>query len=127
MSRRKALLAALALCGGLAVSTAPLSSATPSIPPPPQPCGTHVLVTQSDGNYYLWLPNPTGQTCWISVEVPGNIQKPGTAASPPIDGCPAEPLAYESNGHDYVLTPDPSGQQTCGHYTELPVTVPPTF
>lgn len=125
MSRRKAFLAALALCGGVAVSAAPLSTAA-SIPPPPQPCGTHLLLTQYEGNYYLWLPNPTGDPCWITVEIPGSIQKPGSA-EPPIDGCPAEPLAYENDGHDYVLTPDPSGQQTCGHYTELPVTVPPTL
>ena len=123
MKRRKSLLAALALCGGVAVSMAPASSAAPY---PPQPCPTHVLLTQSNGNYYLWLPNPTGTSCWISVEIPGSIKKPA-AGEPPIDGCPAEPLAYESNGHDYVWTPDPSGQQTCGHYTELPVTVPPTF
>ena len=51
-----------------------MASATPY--PPPQPCGTHVLLTQSDGNYYLWLRDPTGQTCWTSVEIPGNIQKP---------------------------------------------------
>lgn len=73
MTRRKAILATLALCGAAAAGTAPLAAATPY---PPQPCPTHVILTQSDGNYYLWLPNPTGQTCWISVEIPGNIQKP---------------------------------------------------
>lgn len=73
MTRRKAVLATLALCGAAAATTAPLASA---VPYPPQPCPTHVLLTQSGGNYYLWLPNPTGETCWISVEIPGNIQKP---------------------------------------------------
>ena len=50
MSRRKALLAALALCGGLAVSTAPLSSAAPNVPPQ---CGPHPVLTQYEGNYYV--------------------------------------------------------------------------
>ncbi|MDQ1685076.1 MAG: hypothetical protein QOC82_1813 [Frankiaceae bacterium] len=76
MTRRTTFLAALAICAGAAAATAPLASAAPY---PPQPCTTHVLLTQSNGNYYLWLPNPTGQTCWISVEVPGNIVVPPTA------------------------------------------------
>ena len=66
MSRRAAFLVTLALCGGAAAATAPMSSAAPTMPP--QPCPTHVLLTQSNGNYYLWLPNPTGTSCWISVE-----------------------------------------------------------
>ena len=183
MSRRKAFLAALALCGGVAVSVTPLASAAPTTPvqcpphpllttsdgnfyvwlpnpshepscwisveipgniqqppPPPvgaaipplyQPCPTHVLVTQSEGNYTLWLPNPTGNPCFIEVTIPaGSLVQPIQPPSYPVpgpNGCPTEPIAYESNGHDYVETPDPSGQQTCGHYTELPVTVPPTL
>ena len=195
MSRRKAFLAALALCGGVAVSVTPLASAAPTSPvqcpphplvtsyegnyyvwlpnparaqdssascwisvevpgtiqkPPPvaaaaipplyQPCPTHVLLTQYEGTYYVWLPNPTGTSCWITVAIPvgttiqpppvgaaGANQPPVTIPVPGPNGCPTEPIAYESNGHDYVATPDPSGQQTCGHYTELPVTVPPTL
>lgn len=191
MSRRKAFLAALALCGGVAVSLTPLASAAPTSPvqcpphqlvtqyegnfyvwlpnpartqdsscwisvevpgdiqepPPPaaaaipplyQPCPTHVLLTQYEGTYYLWLPNPTAKpSCFIVVAIPvstvispppaGAVQPPITIPAPGPNGCPTEPIAYESNGHDYVETPDPSGQQTCGHYTELPVTVPPTL
>jgi hypothetical protein len=119
MTRRAAFLATLALCGGAAAATAPLASA---VPYPPQPCPTHVLITQSEGNYYLWLPNPTGTSCWISVEIPGNIKRPATGAN----GCPTEPILYESNGHDYVSVPDPSGK-SCRLVVELPVTVPPTF
>lgn len=122
MRRRLAVLATLALCGGAAVATAPLSSA---VPYPPQPCGTHVLITQSDGNYYLWVPNPTGTSCWISVEIPGNIQKPAAAAA---NGCPTQSPVYEANGHDYVIVPlNLDGNSPCGTTIELPVTVPPTF
>src|SRR5579885_1803253 len=72
MTRRKAFLAALALCGGLAASAAPLSSAAPTVPPQ---CGPHPVLTQYEGNYYVWVANPGGNPCWLSVEIPGNIQK----------------------------------------------------
>jgi hypothetical protein len=175
--RRRAILATLALCGAAFATTAPLSSEAPTMPVqcpphplltqyegnfyvwlpnpsgdpcwisievpgsikkpasssptvyPPQPCPTHVILTQYDGNYYVWLPNPTGQTCWISIEVPVSISRSAVGAAtpnPPIDGCPTEPIAYESNGHDYVWEPDPNGTD-CRQYMELPVTVPPTL
>jgi len=180
MTRRKAFLATLAICGGIAASAAPISSAAPATPVqcpphplvtqsegnfylwipnpshdpscwttveipgniqqppppgvasaaaatpyPPQPCPTHVLLTQSDGNYYLWLPDPTRTTCWISVEIPGNIATP-----PPVgaNGCPTQSPVYEANGHDYVIVPlNLDGNSPCGTPVELPVTVPPTF
>jgi hypothetical protein len=124
MTRRAAFLATLALCGGAAAATAPLSAAAPY---PPQPCPTHLLLTQSEGNYYLWLPNPTGTSCWISVEIPGNIKRPAAAAIG-ANGCPTQSPVYEANGHDYVIVPlNLDGNSPCGTPVELPVTVPPTF
>lgn len=130
MSRRKAFLAALALCGGAAASAAPLATAAPATP---IQCPPHQLVTQSDGNFYVWLPNPSHEpSCWTTVEIPGNIQKPGGAPAGVIPAptsfpppCPVQPLVYESNGHDYVSVPDPTGK-SCRIVIELPVTVPPS-
>jgi hypothetical protein len=125
MGRRKAFLAALALCGGVAVSMTPLASAAPATP---VQCPPHQLVTQSDGNFYVWLPNPDPSTsCWISVEVPGNIQKPPPPAatqSPsmvyPPQPCPTHVLITQSDGNYYVWLPNPTGQ-TCWISIEIPV------
>ncbi|MBV9097364.1 MAG: hypothetical protein JO079_04825 [Frankiaceae bacterium] len=117
MTRRKAFLAALALCGGLAASAAPLSSAAPTVPPQ---CGPHPVLTQYEGNYYVWVQNPGGNPCWLSVEIPGNIQQPphlpppptvkpaaGAAVYPP-EPCPTHVLVTQSNG-DYTLwLPNPT-------------------
>ena len=129
MRRRSAILASLTLFGGAAISAAAVSSASPTFPPP---CPTQPLVWQSDGNIYVSVPDPTGQSCRITFEVNGNIQKPGTRGAiptptlPPPNACPPHQLVYESDGHDYIAAPDPSGK-SCYTPVELPITVPPTI
>jgi hypothetical protein len=129
MSRRKALLAALAVCGGIAVSTAPLSSAAPTVPPQ---CGPHQLITQYEGNYYVWVQNPGGNPCWLSVEIPGNIQQlpklppppaaptgaPAVAAYPP-QPCPTHVILTQSNGNYYLWLPNPT-RTSCWISVEIP-------
>jgi hypothetical protein len=114
---------ALTVFGGVAVSAATTSSA--AYPPP---CPTQPFVWQSDGNYYVSIPDATGQRCRDVVEVPLTIKKPATDAgaipAPRPNACPPQLPVYQANGHDYVLLPDPSGK-TCGTPYELPVTVPP--
>lgn len=125
MSRRKALLAALALCGAAAVSTAPLSSAAQTVPPQ---CGPHQVLTQYEGNYYVWVPNPGGDPCWLSVEIPGNIQKlpppaaptmkPAVAVYPP-QPCPTHVLITQYEGNYYIWLPNPTGT-SCWISVEIP-------
>jgi hypothetical protein len=118
---------ALTAFTGAAAAAATASSAAPSYPPP---CPTQPLVWQSNGNYYVSVPNPTGSSCRIVVEVPGSIKRPAAsqrnASLVAPNGCPTESPVYESNGHDYARVPDPSGK-SCWVIVELPVTVPPTL
>jgi hypothetical protein len=126
VSRRGAILTALALFAGAAGTAATMASATPSYPP--EPCPPQPLIWQQDGNFYVSIPTPQGPNCRTVVEVPGNIKKPAAGSAqalPPIRGCPPGPIFYEYQGHDYVTVPDPTGQQ-CRMTIELPITLPPT-
>jgi len=67
------LLVSLSVAAAGAVIAAPLSSAMP----PPCPPGP-LVYQDSSGNIYVSVPNPTGQTCRTTVELPGAIKPPPT-------------------------------------------------
>ena len=68
---------ALVAFGGTGLSAAVMSSAAPSYPPP---CPTQPLVWTQDGNVFVSVPDPSGKSCRIVVEVPGSIKRPGAVA-----------------------------------------------
>jgi hypothetical protein len=70
MSRRRALLVTLTLAGAAAVGAAPLSSAAV---PPIQACPPQPLVYESNGHDYVSVPDPSGKTCRITIELPVTV------------------------------------------------------
>ena len=134
MTRRRTILATVGVAATAAAFAAPLASAAPSAPTYPPPCPTQPLVWQSNGTYYVSIPDPSGKSCRITVALNTNIHKPGTGESrtegakglgyPPP--CPVQPLAWTApDGNIVVSLPDPTGQR-CRDNIELPIGLPPT-